>query len=99
MDFFWFQGHGLLHTIGLMLVWWSFGLVVGGGEDRLGNISGRHFLLGTVATVIQHAECITGLKRGDNERRIFGFVLIHSVGGYLAHFIACKLSKKNYLLF
>lgn len=75
-----------------MLVWWSFGLVVGGGQDRLGNVTGRHFLLGIIATAIQHAQFITGLRRQEeNERKIFNYVLIHSVGGYFSHFVACKL--------
>lgn len=90
MSILFFQSHVLLQTVGVMIVWWSFGLVVGGGEDKLGNISGRHFLLGTVSTTIQHLQFLTGLRRQEKERKAFNYVLMHAYGGYLAQLIACK---------
>ncbi|CAL8129186.1 unnamed protein product, partial [Orchesella dallaii] len=97
---FWLLAHVTLHLFSLIIVWFSFGLVVGTGENKLGNVSGLHFFLGSLATILQHGGFISALFLCGKlkESEAFKFVASHSLGGkggYAVATLSVFLSDAN----
>ncbi|CAL8068977.1 unnamed protein product [Orchesella dallaii] len=70
------------------------------GDNRLGDVPVKHFLLGFICTALQHIGVFTALKLFRNVRESFAFVYLasHSLGGKLAYivaFFAIILSSSN----
>ncbi|CAL8129193.1 unnamed protein product [Orchesella dallaii] len=83
---FWILAHVALHISGLVLIWLSFGLVVGTGENKLGDVSKGHFIFGLLVTLLHLLGFVTALQMLGNlrESEAFNYLATHALGGKAA---------------
>ncbi|CAL8129208.1 unnamed protein product [Orchesella dallaii] len=97
---FWIISHVTLHVGSVVMIWYSFGLVVGTGDNKLGNVSGLHLGLGMFTTVLQHLGFLTALQQLEDltVSEAFKFVATHSLFGkaaYVFGILSVVLSNAN----
>ncbi|CAL8068975.1 unnamed protein product [Orchesella dallaii] len=87
---FWTIAHVTLHCFALTLIWMSFGLVVGTGENSLGDVTTQHFFMGFICTALQHMGFASALRlfKNTRESNAFKYLALHSLGGKLAFIFA-----------